>query len=160
MKTKAKPKKSAAKKASSSTPARPMRTSARNAGRTTNYNEDKLSRTTRPNRSLSPVRAEDRYLRGSSYLSEPERERPRPLNQLDAPLPPPDLEPGTPHTYDAPPPTFEDGFWKFEEGFEGFRPSMHPKEIMENGSFGGTYWRYVRPATAACSRPHSKTRID
>jgi hypothetical protein len=42
-------------------------------------------------------------------------------------------------------PTFQNGTWNFPD-FPVFRPVLSPKEVLQAGSFGGTYFRPIKSA--------------
>lgn len=67
----------------------------------------------------------------------------RQLRIMPAPAPPPTAVPN--YTADRPTWEVEDGqergYWRFEDGYEGFTPNLSPEEMMRWGSFGGTYFR-------------------
>ncbi|KAL7413662.1 hypothetical protein BDY24DRAFT_415243 [Mrakia frigida] len=95
------------------------------------------SNTDRDSRSFSPPPSLHNNGNGN------EIREPRKLRKLPAPPPPPLEVP----TLTAERPTWvleegqERGYWKFEEGYEGFTPNLSPEELMRFGSFGGMYWR-------------------
>lgn len=122
----------------------PTRRSAR-ASAAKDYNENKPLSAYRQDGANDPSSTSaSRYLRNSGSFSPEADSAPawKKIRQLSPPPPPVDFVDEA--SYGHPLPTMEDGYYHFEDGYEGFTPNLSPREILESGSFGGTYWRSVQ----------------